>query len=368
MAVTPPVAAPAEPAPTPTFATAAEAGVTLVQAPAFDVATAAPALSAFRSSCASLQSKVDRSGLTQPSDWRAVCAEATSVADADAARFFADRFDWVQVGDGAAFSTGYYESEIPGVRTRQTGFDVPVYGKPASLVRCTRPDGTSGRGRVDADGACLPYFTRAEIEDGALSAETPIAWVADPIDLFFLQVQGSGRLHGPNGEVMRIGYAEQNGQPYVAIGRLLRDRALLPKGGATMDGIIAWMRAQPDGGKSLMRENPSYVFFRELGGSGPLGALNVPVVPQVSVAIDPAFVPLGAPVFLQLDAFAGQRLWVAQDTGGAIKGANRFDTYWGAGDAAKAFAGKLSSKGKALLLLPKGSAARLAASGASTQR
>jgi membrane-bound lytic murein transglycosylase A len=285
-----------------------------------------------------------------------------------AADFFASRFDWVEVADGNAFATGYYEPEIAGVRSRAPGYDVPVYARPKSLVRCTRADGSSGRGRFDETGACLPFFTRAEIEDGGLAGETPIAWVADPIDLFFLQVQGSGRLHGPNGEVMRIGYADQNGHPYVAIGRVLRERGVLPQGGATMDGIIAWMRAQPDGGKALMRENPSYVFFRELSGKGPLGALNLPVTPQVSVAADPAFVPLGAPVFLSLDAFSGQRLWVAQDTGGAIKGANRFDTYWGAGDAAKAFAGGLSSKGKALLLLPKGTAARLVAVGASTQR
>lgn len=356
------------PPPVPTFATAAEAGAKVVAAPSFDASTAAPALAAFRLSCPSLQTRTDRSGLTQPRDWQAVCAEAASIADADAARFFADRFEWVEVGDGAAFATGYYESEISGVRDRREGYDVPVYAKPASLIRCTRADGTTGRGRIDSTGACLPYFTRAEVEDGALNGETPIAWVADPIDLFFLQVQGSGRLHGPSGEVMRIGYADQNGHPYVAIGRLLRERGVLPQGGATMDGIISWMRAQPDGGKALMRENPSYVFFRELTGRGPLGALNVPVTAQVSVAADPAFVPLGAPVFLTLDAFQGQRLWVAQDTGGAIKGANRFDTFWGAGEAARAFAGGLSTKGRALLLLPKGSVDRSAATRAPAQR
>lgn len=370
----PQVSIPVPPAPTPTiappapsFASAAEAGARSVQPPPFDAATARPALAAFRLSCPALQTRPDRSGLTNPEDWRAPCAEAAVVADEGAVRFFTEQFDWVEVGDGGAFATGYYEPEIAGVRDRAPGFDVPVYGKPPGLVRCTRADGTSGRGRVDPIGGCTAYHTRAEIEDGSLAGETPLAWVADPIDLFFLQVQGSGRLRAPDGVVMRIGYADQNGHPYVAIGKLLRERGLLPQGGATMDGIIGWMRAQPDGGKALMRENPSYVFFRELTGRGPLGALNVPVTAQVSVAVDPAFVPLGAPVFLNLEAFAGHRLWVAQDTGGAIKGANRFDTYWGAGEAAKRFAGGLSSKGRALLLLPKGSAARLATSGAATQ-
>jgi membrane-bound lytic murein transglycosylase A len=162
----------------------------------------------------------------------------------------------------------------------------------------------------------------------------------------------------PDGQVMRIGYADQNGREYVAIGRLLRERGILPPGGASMDAIIAWMREQPDGGRSLMRENPSYIFFKELTGPGPLGALNVPVTTRASVAADPKFVPLGAPVFLTLDRREASGLWVAQDTGGAIKGANRFDTFWGAGESARITAGGMAAKGQALLLLPKGVAAR----------
>jgi membrane-bound lytic murein transglycosylase A len=185
-----------------------------------------------------------------------------------------------------------------------------------------------------------------------------LAWAADPIELFFLQIQGSGRIKMPDGRVMRIGYADQNGREYVAIGRLLRDRGILPPGGASMDAIVAWMRAQPDGGKALMRENPSYIFFKELSGLGPLGALNVPVTARSSVAADPKFVPLGAPVFLILDRPDASGLWVAQDTGGAIKGANRFDTFWGAGISARLIAGGMSAKGRALLLLPKGTVAR----------
>jgi membrane-bound lytic murein transglycosylase A len=160
---------------------------------------------------------------------------------------------------------------------------------------------------------------------------------------------------------MRIGYAEQNGREYVAIGRLLRDRGLLPPGGANMAAIIAFMRAQPDGGRALMRENMSYIFFRELTGPGPLGALNLPVTPRVTVAADPLFVPLGAPVFVDLDRNEADGLWVAQDTGGAIKGANRFDTFWGAGDLAERIAGGMSVSGTALVLLPKGSIARIGA-------
>jgi membrane-bound lytic murein transglycosylase A len=229
-------------------------------------------------------------------------------------------------------------------------------------VRCTKADGTSGRGRTDENGACVLYFTRPEIEDGALAGKgLELAWAADPIDLFFLEIQGSGRLKLPDGSVMRIGYAEQNGRDYTAIGRLLRDRGLLPAGGANMKAITAWMRAQPDGGKALMRENLSYIFFKELTGAGPLGALALPVTPRVTVAADPSFIPLGAPLFVDLDRNEADGLWVAQDTGGAIKGANRFDTFWGAGAEAEQIAGGMSASGSALILLPKGSVARIEA-------
>jgi membrane-bound lytic murein transglycosylase A len=137
---------------------------------------------------------------------------------------------------------------------------------------------------------------------------------------------------------------------------LLRERNILPQGGTSMQAIVAWMRSQPDRGQSLMRENPSYIFFRELTGPGPLGAINVPVVARATVAADPAFVPLGAPVYLAADRPEAYGLWVAQDTGGAIKGANRFDTFWGAGAEATQIAGGMSAKGVALILVPKGSA------------
>ena len=346
-----PTPAPAPPTPPPP-ATAREAGAAIASPAALNPTEAQRALQAFKLSCPVLIRRQDQSGLTVPTDWQPLCTAAQSVTDATA--FFRDRFDWVRVGNGEAFATGYYEPEIRGSRTKQVGFDVPIHRKPDDLVRCYGEQGT-GRGRVDHEGQCALYYTRAEIEDGALQGRNlEIGWAADPIELFFLQIQGSGRLLLPDGQVMRIGYADQNGREYVAIGRLLRERGILPAGGAGMDAIIAWMRSQPDGGKSLMRENPSYIFFKELNGPGPLGALNVPVAGRASVAADPKFVPLGAPVFLTLDRTEASGLWVAQDTGGAIKGANRFDTFWGAGESARITAGGMAGKGRALLLLPKG--------------
>jgi membrane-bound lytic murein transglycosylase A len=338
-------------------ANAIAAGVSLSAAPTFVTQLdASRALQAFRTSCPALLKRQDQSGLTGAQDWTAVCAESATVTPANAAAFFRDRFDWISVGQGKAFATGYYEPEIAGSRTPQPGY-VPIYKAPADLLRCTRPDGQTGRGRIDETGVCGLYYTRAEIEDGILANKgLEIAWAADPVDLFFLEIQGSGRVRFPDGSVMRLGYADQNGREYVAIGRLLRERAILPPGGANMQAIRDWMRANPDQGKALMRENLSYIFFRELTGPGPLGALNVPVSPRATVAADPKFVPLGAPVFLALDRPEAYGFWVAQDTGGAIKGANRFDTFWGAGVEATQLAGGMSANGVALILVPKGTA------------
>ncbi len=319
---------------------------------------ASRALGAFKTSCPALVRRQDQSLLTQPTDWSAVCAQAASLTDEFAPGFFYYGFDWVRVGEGKAFATGYYEPEIEGSRTPLPGY-VPIYRVPPDLIRCTKPDGTAGRGRVDESGTCVLYFTRSEIEDGALNGKgLELAWAKDPVELFFLEIQGSGRIHFPDGTVMRVGYAGQNGRDYVAIGRLLRDRGILPPGGANMQTIKDWIRANSDQGRELMRENMSYVFFKELTGAGPLGALNVPVTPHATVAADPNFVPLGAPVFLTLDRNEANGLWVAQDTGGAIKGPNRFDTFWGAGPEAVAIAGGMSGSGEALILLPKGTAAR----------
>jgi len=320
------------------------------------------ALGAFRASCPVLMRRQDQSRLTRSGDWSALCAEAASLQPDYAPGFFYHRFEWVRVADGRAFATGYYEPEIEGSRVPLPGY-TPIYRVPPDLVRCTRPDGGTGRGRIDRSGTCVLYYTRAEIEDGALAGKgLEIAWAKDPVELFFLEIQGSGRVRFPDGSIMRLGYASQNGRDYVAIGRLLRDRGILPPGGANMETIKGWIRANPGQGRALMRENPSFVFFRELTGPGPLGALNVPVTPRGTVAADPNFVPLGAPVFLWMDRQEANGLWVAQDTGGAIKGPNRFDTFWGAGSEAVAIAGGMSASGEALILLPKGTAARAFAS------
>jgi membrane-bound lytic murein transglycosylase A len=363
---TPPVAPPQMPAPAPAPLprpvpnNALLVGVALAVPQPLDENAARRALAAFVTSCPVLVTRTDASGLTRAADWAPLCTEAAAVPVEGAASFFNDRFEWVRVGDGKAFATGYYEPEIAASRTRMPGYDTGIYALPADLVRCTRPDGTQGRGRIDPlSGTCGPYFTRAEIEDGALANRgLELAWAADPVALFFMEVQGSGRLRLPDGSVMRIGYAGQNGQAYTGIGRLLRQRGVLPPGGASMQGIVGWIAANPDAGRALMRENASYVFFKELTGPGPLGALGVPVASRASVAADPAFVPLGAPVYLALDRPEASGLWVAQDTGGAIKGANRVDTFWGSGAEAERLAGGMAANGTAWVLLPRGTVER----------
>lgn len=355
-AIPPPVIPPVIPPPPPN---ARAAGVMLA-APAatLDEAVAARALRAFVTSCPALRRRQDSSQLSTPADWVPVCDAAVVVQPGGAASFFQSNFDWVRVGEGKAFATGYYIPQTAGSRTPALGYAVPVYRTPPDLVRCTKPDGTSGRGRIDETGTCVLYFTRAEIEDGALAGKgLEIAWAADPVELFFIEIQGSGELRLPDGRVMRIGYDNQNGREYVAIGRLLRERGILPPGGANMQAIKDWMRANPDQGRELMRENLSYIFFKELTGP-PLGSLGLPLTPRATVATDPNFVPLGAPVFLTMDRPEASGLWVAQDVGGAIKGANRFDTFWGSGPDATQIAGGMSANGQALILLPKGVAAR----------
>ena len=350
---------PPVPPPAPVGRNAVETGIKVETPRVLKADEAERTLAAFRTSCPVLLRRTDVSGLTQPGDWLALCTQAATLDPAFAPGFFYYGFDWVKVGDGRAFATGYYEPEIEGSRTPQPGY-APLYRVPPDLVRCTKADGTAGRGRIDATGACVLYFTRAEIEDGVLAGKgLELAWAKDPVDLFFLEIQGSGRIHFDDGTVMRVGYAGQNGREYVAIGRLLRDRGILPPGGANMQAIKDWIRANPDQGRALMRENLSYIFFKELTGPGPLGAMNVPVTPRATVATDPNYVPLGAPIYLhKADRPEIDGPWVAQDTGGAIKGPNRFDTFWGAGPEAVATAGGMSATGEALILVPKGAAAR----------
>ena len=225
-------AAPIVPPPPPVGRNAVETGIKLASPQVLKADRASRALAAFRLSCPAVSSRKDSSGLTQAADWQPLCSQAATLDPSFAPGFFYYGFDWVKVGDGRAFATGYYEPEIEGSRTPQPGY-IPVYRVPADLIRCTKADGTTGRGRIDATGACVLYYTRAEIEDGALAGQgLELAWAKDPVDLFFLEIQGSGRIRFDDGTVMRIGYAGQNGRDYVAIGRLLRDRGILPPGGA----------------------------------------------------------------------------------------------------------------------------------------
>ncbi len=361
---TPPSVQPQPPAPVPPPppAKAIEAPLALSPPAQLHESNAAQALAAFRLSCRSVTSRADGSGLTSPADWAGVCAQAAAVQPGGAAEFFRHSFDWLRVGDGKAFATGYFEPEIAASPVRTAAHSVPIYRTPPDLTRCPLPDGRTGRGRIDETGQCVYYFSRAEIEAGALADKgLEIAWAADPIELFFLHIQGSGRLRYPDGRVVRIGYDNQNGREYVAIGKLLRERGILPPGGASMQAIVAWMRANPGPARELMQANPSYIFFKVLTGPGPLGALGLPVTARATVATDPNFIPLGAPVWLGVDRPEAWGLWVAQDTGGAIKGANRVDTFWGAGEEARRIAGGMAANGQALVLVPRGVGARLVA-------
>jgi membrane-bound lytic murein transglycosylase A len=364
--ISPPIAPAPTPAPVPAPVppppigrNAVETGVKLETPRVLGRDEAARALTAFRISCPVVTTRTDPSGLTVGSDWQGVCTQAAGLDPSFAPGFFYYGFDWMKVGEGRAFMTGYYEPEIEGSRTPLPGY-TPVYRAPPDLVRCTKPDGTTRRGRVDQTGTCVLYYTRAEIDDGALAGQgLELAWAKDPVDLFFVEIQGSGRIRFEDGTVLRLAYANQNGRDYVAIGRLLRDRGILPPGGANMQSIRDWIRANPEQGRELMRENLSYVFFKELTGPGPPGALNVPVTAHATVAADPNYVPLGAPVYIhRSDHHEVDGLWVAQDVGGAIKGPNRFDTFWGSGADAATIAGGMSANGEALVLVPKGVGAR----------
>ena len=371
--VRPPITRPVQP-PIALPNNAVAAGVTrgpAVTSLSIGATDAAEALAAFKTSCPRLLARNDATGLARGPDWKPAC-DGAAAWSSDARGFFIRYFETARIGDGAAFATGYYEPEIAGVRLRQPGYDVPIYAMPPDLVRA-RPgdapplsDGRMPLGRYDETGRFVSYFSRAEIEDGALAGKgLEIGWAADPVEFYFLQVQGSGKLRGPDGGVMHIGYAGQNGRKSTLIGTLMRQRGLIGSApgqySGSLEGIQAFLRDSPEEGRAMLRANEAYVFFREISSDGPIGALGVVVRAHSTVAADPAFVPLGAPVFLTVDNPIANGLWVAQDTGGAIKGANRFDTFWGAGPEARATAGGMTARGRALVLLPKGSLDRLGA-------
>jgi len=220
---------------------------------------AARAVAAFRTSCASLQRRTDTSGLTRGTDWQPACSAATSVAPGAARAFFAQYFETVQIADGKAFATGYYEPEIAASRQPIPGYAVPIYGRPGDLIDVDLglfSDSLKGRkirGRVSGSNF-VPYDDRTAIEQGTLNGRAPIiAYAADSVALFFLQVQGSGRLRMPDGSIVRIGYTSQNGRDYTGIGALMKRRGLLGPGQTSMQGIVAWLHAHPDEAVAIMR-------------------------------------------------------------------------------------------------------------------
>jgi membrane-bound lytic murein transglycosylase A len=262
--------------------------------------------------------------------------------------------------------TGYYEPIIDGARSRSETHRYPIFGIPDDLVvvdlSAVNPDVRNMRLRGRIDGRRLvPYYSRAEIESKGDTFAPVIAWTADPVDLFFLQIQGSGQVRLENGERIRIGYADQNGHPFRSLGRQLVERGEMTLDQASMQSIKAWAAANPAKLQEALNQNPSYVFFRELPtAEGPVGALGVPLTAEYSLAVDRRFVPLGAPVFLAttypLSEERLERLMAAQDTGGAIRGVVRADFYWGTGSEAGARAGRMRQQGRLWLLWPRGEA------------
>jgi membrane-bound lytic murein transglycosylase A len=333
--------------------------------PGWTEAELAPALQTFVAGCPAL---------SQASPLRRVCEEARALAPADEAaarRFVEATFSaWsVASAEGAAegLITGYYEPVLRGGRSRSDRFRQPVYGVPQDLVvvdlEKMHPElrGLRLRGRLEGR-RLQPYWSRAEIETRETFDAPVLAWVEDAVELFFLQIQGSGQIDLGEGARLRLGYADQNGHPYRSLGRFLIDRGEMTLEQASMQGIKAWAAANPAKLRQALDANPSYVFFRELpaSGAGPIGALGVPLTATRSVAVDPRAVPLGAPLFLAttwpLSTRPLQRLMVAQDTGGAIRGAVRADYFWGSGDAAGAQAGRMRQQGRIWILWPRGEA------------
>jgi membrane-bound lytic murein transglycosylase A len=317
---------------------------------------------AFIAGCTALKS--------QPA-WQTVCGVAAAMSEPSRETirsFFETGFAPYQVvnadGSDNGLVTGYYEPLLRGSRTRTPAYRYPVYGTPDDLLVIDLaelyPDLKNMRLRGRVDGRrIVPYYNRAQIENGTAPVTgKEIVWVADAVELFFLQIQGSGRVRLDNGEMVRLGYADQNGHPYRSIGRLLVDRGDLPLERASMQGIKAWGAQNPDKLQELLNYNASYVFFREMPPDlpGPLGAQGVPLTAQRSVAVDPRYVPLGAPLFLATTMPNSRtplnRLVMAQDTGGAIRGAVRADYFWGFGDEAGAQAGRMRQSGRMWVLLP----------------
>ncbi len=317
------------------------------------------------------------------STWLSPCAAADAIAPANAAAartFFETHFSPYRVaaadGNDVGLVTGYYEPLLAGSRTRTAKFGVPLFAPPDDLLTIDLAElypelkDKRVRGRVEGRKV-VPYWPRSDIENGAAPlANKALVYVADPVEAFFLEIQGSGRIELSDGAIVRVNYANQNGHPYRSIGRVLIDRGDLPLSRASMQGIRAWGEANPDKLRALLDENPSYVFFREVPApkpgtldariDGPIGTLGVPLLAQRTIAVDARVIPLGAPIFLAttmpLTTTPLQRLTFAQDTGGAIRGAVRADYFWGFGSGPGREAGRMRQDGRMWLLWPKDAA------------
>ena len=341
------------------------------------------ALRALRRSCAALEERADDEPLDiaapggRVGDWRAICKAAAGLEGADRARsFFEAHFMPYEARNGAEAAglfTGYFEPELRGATQADGRYGVPLYGRPDDLVTVDlglfRPSlvGERVAGRV-ADGALEPYATRAEIDGGVLAAQgLELVWVDDPVDAFFLHIQGSGRISFEDGTTRRVAYAATNGHNYFAIGRRLVDLGVLDREDVTMPAIRDWLAANPERASEVMHENASYVFFRwleeEQATEGPVGAQGVALTAGRSLAVDRRFVPMTVPIWLESAAPDPdparedrplRRLMVAQDTGSAIRGPVRGDVFWGTGAEAGAVAGRMRHEGRYWLLLPHG--------------
>ncbi len=292
----------------------------------------AAALATFRDTC---------DLLTDP-DWTPICRVAADLPDdaRTARNFFELFFKPVLIGYPPALFTGYYEPELQGSPVRTPRFAWPIYRRPPDL----------------RDGQV--YHDRATIEAGVLRGRgLEIAWLDDPVEAFFLQIQGSGRIVMPDGSVVRVGYAGRNGHAYRSVGQEMIRRGTHTPDQVSAQAIRAWVSRNPQAGAALLNVNPSYVFFRKLPDlppeKGPIGAMGRSITTLRSIAVDPDFTPLGAPVWVEKDgAGAFRRLMIAQDTGGAIKGAQRADIFFGTGEAAGNAAGTVKDGGRMLVLLP----------------
>lgn len=290
------------------------------------------ALAVFLNTCADLDDP----------DWQSLCALARTQDPAAARAFFELLFRPVLIEDGQpGLFTGYFEPELDGARFPSGRFRYPLYRMPPEAK------------------AANPWLSRRDIlTSGVMNNRgLEIAWVDDPVELFFLQIQGSGRIRLPDGRSLRVGYGGANGHPYRSIGVELVRRGIFGAHQVSAQVIKRWVRQNPQAGHELLFHNPSYVFFREVSRvkatDGPLGAMNRSVTPLRTIAVDPAHTPLGAPVWIEKNG-AGKmrRLMIAQDTGSAIKGAQRADIYFGTGDAAGQAAGQLKDPGRMIVLLP----------------